>query len=384
MTAPVLMDHVSAYAAAVRAHLADLSPEQVDDLTDGLEADLAEALEDPRGPVATGEIPIGRPSDTGAGRDAIIDLTQRFGPAAAYAAELRSAAGVEPAQARPRRRPLLDGAAGLRGRAARWAAAATQPLRTSPTGRALVGFAASLRPLWWVLRAWVLFAALLTGSASLIQVDQPFVPRTTATWLLLGLLVLASVQVGRGIGRRRRWTRRGLAGVNVAAVVLALPMLAAFDTAVHHRLASTGAYPVYIQGPATSTPPENGVFVDGMQVSNLFVYDAAGEPLSQVQIFDDRGRPVRTTYDNGVDSWSLPGVADPWMFTPSLDTDGRTRWNVYPLSGRPASELAITPGFALPEPIEGSTPRVPPAPFAQAPAIATTAQATSPAAAPAP
>ena len=102
MTAAVLLDHVSAYAAAVRSHLADLSPEQVDDLTDGLEADLAEALEDREGPVVTGEIPIGRaavdagipsPPDGAAG-SAVIDLTRRFGPAAAYAAELRAAAGL--------------------------------------------------------------------------------------------------------------------------------------------------------------------------------------------------------------------------------------------------------------------------------------------------
>ena len=60
MSTAVLLDHVSAYAAAVRSHLAYLSPEQVEDLTYVLEADLAEALEDPRGAVVTGEIPIAR------------------------------------------------------------------------------------------------------------------------------------------------------------------------------------------------------------------------------------------------------------------------------------------------------------------------------------
>ena len=37
---------VAGYAAAVRRSLADLGAEQVDDLTDDLEADLAEALAD--------------------------------------------------------------------------------------------------------------------------------------------------------------------------------------------------------------------------------------------------------------------------------------------------------------------------------------------------
>lgn len=134
MTAAVLLDHVSAYAAAVRSHLADLSPDQVDDLTDGLEADLAEALEDPRGPVATGEILIRRPVGSiaaDAARSSIIDHNQRFGPAAAYAAELRSSAGIEPARAPARRRPLRDGVAGLQAEVVGRALDATRPRRSS-------------------------------------------------------------------------------------------------------------------------------------------------------------------------------------------------------------------------------------------------------------
>ncbi|MFP3714969.1 hypothetical protein [Puerhibacterium sp. TATVAM-FAB25] len=47
MTTGNLLDaHVRGYAQAVRLHLADLGPEVVEDLTDGLEADLAEALAD--------------------------------------------------------------------------------------------------------------------------------------------------------------------------------------------------------------------------------------------------------------------------------------------------------------------------------------------------
>ena len=42
----MLLDRVAAYAQAVRSHLADLGPETADELTDGLEADLAEELAD--------------------------------------------------------------------------------------------------------------------------------------------------------------------------------------------------------------------------------------------------------------------------------------------------------------------------------------------------
>ena len=66
-------DDVGAYVAAVRARLDDLAPEEVEELTGGLEADLAEALagfdETPR---------------------------QRFGDPAAYADELRAAADLPP------------------------------------------------------------------------------------------------------------------------------------------------------------------------------------------------------------------------------------------------------------------------------------------------
>ncbi|RYV52974.1 hypothetical protein [Pengzhenrongella frigida] len=388
MTAAILLAHVRAYAAAVRSELADLSPDQVDDLTDGLEADLAEALEDPRGAVATGEIPIGRPAGAsvdGAAGSSIIDLTQRFGPAAEYAAELRSAAGLEPAAQPARRRPVRDTfaavASGLQGSVVGRVRDASAPMRSSATWQALAAFVVSLRPVWWLVRGWVVFVVLGAVQDFLTQPgDQHFVPRTVAGWLVLGACVVASVQVGRGVGHTRTWSRRATAAVNLLAVLVLLPTLVSADDTVARRLAGTGAYPVYLDAPAI-VRPENGVVVDGMLVSNLFVYDAAGNPLSEVQIFDDRGRAVRTTYDEGQQSWSLPGVAEQWSFLPGSDDDGRKRWNVYPLSGLPASELEYDALTGLLQPIEAAMPRTPPRPFAKAPAIvgSTAGSATAPA-----
>jgi|GEM_PF-1924854 len=65
---------VAGYAAAVRRALGGLGPEQIEDLTDGLEADLAEAVAD----------------EATAGRGA--DPVARFGTPEEYAAEL----GVAP------------------------------------------------------------------------------------------------------------------------------------------------------------------------------------------------------------------------------------------------------------------------------------------------
>lgn len=362
MTAAVLLDHVRAYAAEVRSHLAGLSAEQVEDLTDGLEADLAEALEDPRGPVATGEI---------------IDLTQRFGPAAEYAAELRSAAGIEPPRPAPRRRPVRESVVGLGAELIGRASASAQPLRSSPAWRSVAAFVVALQPLWWVLRGWVLFTVVLGWARVPWGIEQRFVPRTVGTWLVLGVFVLASVQVGRGLGHGHRWSRRALMAVNMVAVVLVVPTISSLGSAVHERLAA-GGYPVYIENQAPPAAPKNGVFVDGQQVSNLFVYDAAGNPLTQVQVFDDRGRPVRTTYDNGSLGWELPGVAGTWTFLPSQDADGRNRWNVYPLSGLPSDQVSYTGDSPLPQPTGGASPRVPPQPFAKAPATVPAAGTPTP------
>lgn len=385
MTTAVLLDHVSAYAAAVRSHLADLPSEQVEDLTDGLEADLVEALEDREGPVVTGEIPIWQAAGAGiptapAGAATMIDLAHRFGPAQAYAAELRAAAGLEPAgpttPARPRR---------LRGRLA-WRMGATRtrvlelasgarqavaPVLATPLGRRVVTSLVALRPLWWVVRGWVWY---VLGASVLWARYRPlgfYLPIHVGAWLLLAALVVLSIATGRGLGGQRRWVRGGFAALNVIAV-LALPTtLSNFDNELRRELLSGGTeyveVPVYEQVPVV-----DGVYVDGMLVSNLFVYDAEGDPLERVQIFDDRGRPVRTTYDDGTGAWSLPGVVDPWVFSPDTTVDGRARWNVYPLLGVPHGEMGDAGDGVEPS---DPQPRTPPLPFAQAPALVGAADA---------
>lgn len=49
-------------------------------------------------------------------------------------------------------------------------------------------------------------------------------------------------------------------------------------------------------------------------------------------MFDDRGRPVRTvTPDTDTLPWSAYGVVGRWIYQSTPSTDGRDRWNVYPL-----------------------------------------------------
>ena len=388
MTAPTtgsaVLDHVRAYAAQVRAHLADLAPEQVEDLTDGLEADLAEALADDARAAATRDIPVVGTDAAAVGARAqasLPDLTGRFGPAAAYAADLRAAAGL--GEAASGRRPGRLGRALVRGVPVRARAAARRlvvatessirPLLGTPAGMALSDLAALLRPAWWVMRGWLWFVLLrgvldvMAGGLNDVATLGRFVPTSAGGWLLAVVALLGSLEVGRRHLPRGTW-QRGLAlGLSTLALLTFPWAVTEARRVVAEAVAASDAVEyVEVQVPVPAEP-EDGVYVDGMLVSNLFVYDAAGNPLERVQIFDDRGRAVRTTYDGGWQLWSLPGVAEPWRFVSATDVDGRERWNVYPLRGAPGA--AWDEGGAGPSLIEGEALRTPPPPFAKAPAL---------------
>ncbi|MGW6131929.1 HAAS signaling domain-containing protein [Cellulomonas sp. NPDC055163] len=332
---------VAGYAAAVRRHLAGLSAEQVEDLTDGLEADLADAVadHDARG--------------AGAGEH---DLVARFGDPRAYAAELRTSAGLpEPgAPAGAVSQALARPARFAREQADRALAA----LRPQPWWGPFEELARSMLPLAWFARAWVLYQVLrgvLTGS------ELVWMPRSFGGWVALAALTVVSVQWGRGLwqpGGAGRWVR-GAATVVAALAVLPVVGTVSADTERVHVVYETQTLP-------GATVPQDGVVVDGVPVSNLFVYDAQGNPLRDVQVYDDRGRAVRTTFDDGQSDWALPGVREPWSFVAVADVDGRQRWNVFPLRGAPSSEFEWDEdaGYVL----VGES-RTPPMPFAKAPSL---------------
>ena len=344
---------VERYAADVRRHLGDLPSDQVDDLTDGLEADLADALSDGPG------VPAG---------DSAVDLTVRFGDAHGYARELRAAAGL-PDEGVTRARPWPDrlGQVGVvLGSAGRRTSAA---VRRQPWAGPVARAARDLRPLWWVARAWIFYQASmwLASESSVLWRVRPVrdgVPATGLHWAVLLALVAVSVQWGRG-----RWGAAQLPRLSRAVTVAALVLLIPVGVFTYEsRYYASGASEVrYVELPAEVVQPEDGVWVDGIQVSNLFVYDADGDPLSGVQVYDDRGRPVRAATDDGQGSWSMPGVDEPWTFVPSHDEDGRQRWNVYPLQGAPTSEFGFVGDGS--DPVLDEDPRTPPRPFAKAPAL---------------
>ena len=77
-------------------------------------------------------------------------------------------------------------------------------------------------------------------------------------------------------------------------------------------------------------------------MSNLFAYDAEGNPLTDVQIFDDRGRPVRTDASTTAPGqWFFPETEEPWSFVSRADADGRSGGTCTRCKGAPMSEFDV-------------------------------------------
>lgn len=388
--------HVHAYAQQVRAHLADLRPEQVEELTDGLEADLAEAVVDAPGALprrgAAAPVPDGGPAgpavahDPGARvdgslDDTSLDLVAFFGPPAEYAAELRAAAGLPPAAAPGgARRPRIGVRGGLlvlggilsSGWRSLW-----RPVTSTPQWASVLDFLRTLTPAWWILRGWVVATLLL---ALLGGYQVALLPRDLSARVVVLAAVVVSVQWGRGRWLPTAWLPKVVRPLSVAAAVAAVPTVL-YVTAASASVSVSGWDDGYQQGWADASggthqvsyggpsgPGGDGVWVDGTQVSNLFVYDAAGDPVRDVQIFDDRGRQVRTVTEEGAyGPWSVPDVEGTWYFQPTLSTDGRERWNVYPLRAVTEEDVEYADGDGRPVPATGTRTHEMPWPFLKAP-----------------
>jgi hypothetical protein len=267
---------VADFATAVRHSLFDLDAEVVSELTDGLEADLA---------------------------DKLLDGAE-LGDPAAYAAELRAAAGLEA----PRRTTVSDNVranlADLRTRLA--------PLREHPVTAEVLGFFVALRPVWWLVRGLALFSMFNEVSA---------VPRNPAGWaLLIGMLVL-SVQWGRGRWLPWRWSR----GALIALSVLAILMLPALLANTSSRLTFQDRF-----NPDDYLP--TGLTFGGESIVNIFAYGPDGEPLEDVRLFDQDGDPLSTIDESYgqdfVELWTDNGESS--VLVPSDRVGGFRGWNVYP------------------------------------------------------
>lgn len=274
---------VAAYVREVRAELAYLRVDDVDDLTGGMEADLSELAAESGG-----------------------DLVGRLGSPRQYAAELRSAAGLPEPAARSgrRRRPLGEAATHVR-------ASFSRLTEQHPWLRPVTAFLVTLRPAWWLLRGYL--AAWAVGVV--LGTNDGIRTRGLTGYALALMAIVVSVQLGRGWLRHLAMTRPLLVLGNSIAVIVALMALGA----------GAGGGSNYVE---TYNPPP-GVSLNGQTVGNIYVYDSAGERISDVRLFDQDGRPLdgdqRSTDDNGN---PLDVNGNPMAV--ARDSSGLPLMNVYP------------------------------------------------------
>ncbi|WP_213816088.1 hypothetical protein [Glaciihabitans sp. dw_435] len=287
---------INEFAAAVRTALAGLSPDEIDELTDGLEADLAESASD------SGSIDLGDP--------------------VAYAEELRTAAGLPlPAAGKRSVHPLSETLA----LAASFRVRLLTSLRGNPITASILETAIALRPVWWIARGWAVYELVY-----LVFFGGPvrLIPQSLTHLVIVLLFVALSVQWGRGRWLPYQWLKLVRIAASIVAVI-ALPGVIS---------AAIGNSTVYYDSVGEATPM--GLTQDGRAVTNIFAYDADGNPLTNVQLFDQDGTPLSGQTDDTMyvtqydDSTGTETVV-----VPSASVPGRAGWNVYPLRVAPPGTL---------------------------------------------
>ena len=328
MTTSTVTPEIVAFAQGVRAALADLPAEEVDDLTDGLEADLAEAYAE--------------------------DLQRELPDPGAYATELRAAAGL------PMRTKAKTGV--LSGLAQSWTgtrAGVGVAIRRNPALASVVEFLGELRPAWWIVRAWL--AAWLV--AAFFGNERGY-GLAGSWWLVFVAFAVVSVQWGRG-----RWQGTGVPALiaigNVLAVVAFLPVMAAADDG-----SDGGDFDRGFQSGVDATvndPAPDGLQLRGQPVTNIFAYDAAGKLMRNVQLFNQDGKPLEAhtsrSDDNACASDDCSTVWQPGQ----LET-GQSVYNVFPL-GTVAAEWDDEAQRTVPK--QGAFSVIPKAPFLKVPGVFT-------------
>lgn len=308
ITTPV-HDDIRAFAASVRRNLDDLPADEVDDLLDGLEADL---------------------SDQAAEAGDAFTLPD----AATYAAELRAAAGLPERDANaatPRKTSLIEQAQ------ERWHRLG-ESLAANPAGAWVLDLLSAVRPVWWLVRGAVWYVAvylLMLMFSPFTTIGGALAPalvltRNPAAWVLLLGSVLLSVQWGRGRWLPRR-SLRGLATIaNIGAIVLLPFFLAIGSSALTQAVTREDTQSAYV-------PP--GLSLDGERVRNIFAFDAEGNAIPLVQLYTQDGTPLTTvgrdlgeTYDS-----YFYGGGGP-VPVPYLVPGGSEAWNVFPLREIPAGQ----------------------------------------------
>lgn len=259
---------VSEYLAAVRAALDDLPATERDDLLAEVEPSLLDAA-----------------SETGG------NVSARLGPAEDFAAELRSAAGLQVLPRGPRPEPRLLVAARRLARDPR-----VQELRR-------------LAPIWWVARAYLLVAAIALAAGASWSLRYFFIPHLGTAWL--GFLVIAAaVALSIWIGLR---TSRATYLVVVANLVLLGLMSPVLSHLRHRQLpVQVVTVPIY--------QPSQGLTLDGAPVTNIYPFSRQGRLLHDVLLYTGSGAPL-----------DIPGAAIDPQRRVLRTKSGKQIFNAYPI-----------------------------------------------------
>jgi len=290
VTATTTTPEIIRYRDAVRAALADLSAEDRDDLMEDVESHLTEVAAENDGSLAR----LGSPAD--------------------YAAELRTSAGL-PAPGQEvrtsfwqRRSAALANSAAGRG---------IEHITSTRWWQSFRSFLPELRPGWWVLRGY-LVAWAIAG----VFFEEPalgLVPRILDSALIglvvTGFAIWASVRMGKRAQvrppRGARWFWAIAGTVLLLIVTLGLLVSASGTSGV-----------VYSDG---------GQQTGLVGVSNVYVFDSEGRPLTGVQLFDQDGNPLQV-YQDLYDANGMPIQVRRYV-----DPNGLEVYNVYPREGDPFS-----------------------------------------------
>ena len=244
---------IEAYLAAVRASLSDIAEDERADLLAEVEASLVEAAGEGDRPIAS------------------------LGPPEEFAAELRASAGFgEPAE--------------CTGGAARATAVRALVVELGPepsVARSAMRIARELAPAWWLVRGFLLVAAIAAVTGASWSIEHPWLPHLpSARWSVF--LIVVAVVASLALGLRTRGARGALVAAVIALDVVAL--LAIVPVERHVRRAPTATV-VTVAVPTPVNLP--GLVDSGRRITNLYPYSRAGTLLHDVLLYDQDGNPVR-------------------------------------------------------------------------------------------
>ena len=248
------------FAAAVRSELSDLSRTEIQELTDGLEADLEDRL-----------------SEEGAAFDP--------GSPVDYAAELRSAAGISE-KTGPRK--FFTGL--------RFTSYLVAWFRKRKSTSAILDFGIAIQPFWWVLRAYVAFwlCSFTVGSNTAW-------PRDAVSYLTLIGLVVLSIQLGRKIWLVGKFWRAVLLPLNIFAIVVAPVVLGSISNNI--------AYAESLENYSGLLSSQgDGLRYFGTEVNQIKAFSPSGDEVYNLRFTDQSGNELTGWFSTNASAISVPDL----------------------------------------------------------------------------